>query len=161
VLRRLDFLKRGIAARPLTRTALGMFAVLALAVLTGLSGLSLAVAAEKEQPQARAVDSSGYLMYAEVMPKVKFVPPRPEMPSEVVRTMVANGDTTLVTRLEFFVDETGAVNRELTRVTNASVFPELDRIALEWARQMTFEPALDKGKPVRVRMAIPVQWKAK
>jgi len=161
VLRRLDFLKRGIAARPLPKAALGTFAVLALAALTGLSGLSLAVAAEKEQPQARAVDSSGYLMYAEVMPKIKSMPPRPEMPSEVVKAMVEKGDTALVTKLEFFVDESGEVNRELTRVTNASVFPELDRIALEWARQMKFEPALNKGQPVKVRMTIPVQWKAK
>lgn len=162
VLRRLDFLNKGISARPLTNSALGMFVLLACIALSGMSGLGLAAVPAKQSSGDQAADSSDYLMMADIMPKIKSMPKRPEMPSQLVKAMVAKGDTIVVSKLDIFVDENGDVNRELTRVRNTpSYYPELNQIALEWVLQMKFQPAMIAGTPVKVRMTIPVQWKTK
>jgi len=97
-----------------------------------------------------------FLMVAEVMPKVKSMPPRPEMPSYIARARV---DVT--TKIEFFVTKNGDVDPQRTKIAVSSGYPDLDQIAVEWAKQMKFHPALNRGEPVAVRMAIPIQWKSK
>lgn len=102
------------------------------------------------------VEVEEFLMVAEVMPRVKNMPPRPEMPSYIARARV---DVT--TRIEFYVTRTGDVDPQRTRIAVSSGYPELDEIAVEWAKKMTFHPALNRGEPVAVRMAIPIQWKSR
>jgi len=97
-----------------------------------------------------------FLMVAEVMAKIKYMPPKPDMPSYIARARV---DVTTVIR--FFVDEKGNVDANRTRIHQSSGYPELDEIAVDWAKQMKFHPALNRGEPVKVQMAIPIQWKSK
>ena len=106
--------------------------------------------------QEDKADEKEYLKVAEVMPKVKTMPPRPEMPEQIAGTGV---DTTMVVQL--FIDEKGNVNQKLTRIHKSSGYPELDKLALEWAGKIEFHPALSNGRPVKVQVAIPVQWKAR
>ena len=42
-----------------------------------------------------------------------------------------------------------------------SLFPELDLIALNAVKQAKFTPGLQRGKPVKVRMVIPIVFKLK
>jgi periplasmic protein TonB len=106
--------------------------------------------------QEEKVEAEEFLMVAEVMPKVKSMPPRPEMPSYIARARV---DVT--TKIEFFVSKNGDVDPQRTKIAVSSGYPDLDQIAVEWAKQMKFHPALNRGEPVAVRMAIPIQWKSK
>lgn len=158
VLRRLDFLKKGIGAAPLSAATRAGFGLTGLVVLAAFSTLSLGPlqAAGGKAGETRTADISKYQTAAEVMPRVKTMPPRPEMPMEIARQEVD-----VITRIEFFVKEDGSVDRELTRISKQSGFPELDELTLTWAKKMEFEPALQGGKPVAIRMAIPVQWKSK
>ncbi|MEA2064385.1 MAG: energy transducer TonB [Gemmatimonadota bacterium] len=97
-----------------------------------------------------------FLSVAEVMPKLKSRPKMPKMPAYIARARV---DVTTVVR--FFVDEKGNVDPNRTRVHQSSGYPELDELAVTWAKQMTFHPALNRGEPVKVQMAIPIQWKSR
>ena len=56
------------------------------------------------------------------------------------------------------VDKTGnIVESEILK----SLFPELDMIALNAVKQVKFNPGLQRGKPVNVRMVIPIVFKLK
>jgi len=110
-----------------------------------------------EVPQVEEKDEGEeFLLVAEVMPKIKFMPPKPKMPSYIARARVS-----VVTKIEFFVTKTGDVDPNRTKIVVSSGYPELDEIAVEWAKKMKFHPALNRGEPVPVRMAIPIQWKSK
>ena len=106
--------------------------------------------------QEQKAEVEEFLMVAEVMPKPKSMPPRPQMPSYIARARV---DVT--TKIEFYVTKTGDVDPLRTKIAESSGYPELDKIAVEWAKQMKFYPALNRGEPVAVRMAIPIKWKSK
>lgn len=106
--------------------------------------------------QEEKVEAEEFLMVAEVMPKMKSMPPRPEMPSYIARARV-----NVTTKIEFFVTKTGDVDPQRTKIAVSSGYPDLDQIAVEWAKQMKFHPALNRGEPVAVRMAMPIQWKSK
>jgi outer membrane biosynthesis protein TonB len=98
-------------------------------------------------------DGTGdFLTVAEVKPKIKYLPPKPRMPQ-----YIANSRVNLVTVIEFFVTETGDVDPR-TRIAESSGFPQLDEIAIEWALQLKFFPALNRGEPVAVRASISVNW---
>ncbi|HUU27920.1 MAG TPA: TonB family protein [archaeon] len=98
-------------------------------------------------------EAEDFLMVAEVMPKIKFMPPKPTMPSYIARARVD-----VVTKIEFYVTKSGDVDAQRTKIPVSSGYPELDEIAVEWAKKMKFHPALNRGEPVAVRMAIPIKW---
>ena len=160
ILRRLDFLKLGIGAAPLTRAARAGFALAGLTLLFALSACDLTSQDPGLAPGNTVLQSdvaSEYLTVAEVLPKLKAVPQRPEMPADIARQQVS-----VNTRIELFVKSDGTVHGELTRIAETSGYPELDEIALNWAKKMEFHPATTKeGKPVAVRMRIPIMWKSK
>jgi protein TonB len=60
--------------------------------------------------------------------------------------------------IEILVDKNGDVNE--AKVVK-SIFPELDLIALNAVKQVKFTPGLQRGKPVKVRMTIPILFKLK
>lgn len=97
-----------------------------------------------------------FLMVAEVMPKYKKAPPKPKMPDYIARARV---DVT--TLIDFYVLRDGSVDQNRTKIAKSSGYPELDEIATEWAKKITFHPALNRGEPVRVRVRIPIQWKSR
>ena len=110
-----------------------------------------------EIPQvAENVGGEEFLLVAEVWPKFKSRPPVPRMPSYIARARV---DT--VTRVEFYVTKNGDVDQNRTKVAVSSGYPELDELALEWAKKVKFHPALNRGEPVAVRVALPVRWKTR
>ncbi len=96
-----------------------------------------------------------FLMVSEVKPKFKSVPPKPKMPAYIARARV---DVTTV--IEFFVTSSGDVDPR-TKIVNSSGYPELDEIAVEWAKKIKFFPALNRGEPVAVRVRVPVSWQSK
>ena len=60
--------------------------------------------------------------------------------------------------IEILVDKNGEVSE--AKVVK-SIFPELDLIALNAVMQVKFTPGLQRGKPVKVRMTIPILFKLK
>jgi len=110
-----------------------------------------------EMPQVEGQsEAEEFLMVAEVMPKFKFVPPQPKMPQYIARARVE-----VSTKIEFFVTKTGDVDATRTKIAVSSGYPELDQIAVEWAKQIKFHPALNRGEPVAVRVAVPIKWVSK
>ncbi len=96
-----------------------------------------------------------FLMVSEVRPKFKVpLPPKPKMPSYIARARV---DVT--TMIEFFVTKTGDVDPR-TKIVTSSGYPELDEIAVSWARKIKFHPALNRGEPVAVRVRVSVSWQS-
>lgn len=100
-------------------------------------------------------EAQEFLMVAEVVAKIKYMPPKPKIPPYIARARV---DVTTLVR--FFVDEKGNVDPNRTKIHTSSGYPELDDIAVEWAKQMKFHPALNRGEPVKMQMSIPIQWKS-
>ncbi len=111
---------------------------------------------EVPMQQETAAPAEEFLTVAEVMPKVKSQPPMPKMPSYIARARV-----NVETRVEFYVAKTGDVDPGRTRIAVSSGYPELDELALEYAKKIKFHPALNRGEPVAVRMAIPIKWISK
>lgn len=110
-----------------------------------------------EIPQVEEkVEAEEFLMVAEVWPKFKHRPPFPKMPTYIARARV---DT--VTKVEFYVTKNGDVDQNRTKVAISSGYPELDELALEWAKKVKFHPALNRGEPVAVRVSLPVRWKTR
>ncbi len=109
-----------------------------------------------EAPEEVRDEAQDFLMVAEVRAKPKFFPPQPAMPSYIARARV---DVTTV--IHFFVDEQGDVDPNRTKIHQSSGYPELDEIAVDWAKKIKFHPALNRGEPVKMQMAIPIQWKSK
>ena len=60
--------------------------------------------------------------------------------------------------IEILVEKNGEVSE--AKVIK-SIFPELDLIALNAVKQVKFTPGLQRGKPVKVRMTIPILFKLK
>jgi TonB family protein len=58
--------------------------------------------------------------------------------------------------LRIFIDSTGAVWPESTRVVQTSAHPELDSAAVRGVPQLRFLPAKRGGKPVGVSIKLPV-----
>jgi len=78
--------------------------------------------------------------------KVKF-----EYPKSVIMLGVEG-----TVYLELWIDEKGTVrNVKLTK----SLYPTLDKIAIENARNLKFSPAMQRDKPVSVRCSFPVIFK--
>lgn len=110
-----------------------------------------------EMPSVGAApEMEEFLMVAEVMPKFKHVPPQPKMPPYIARARVD-----VITRIEFFVTKTGDVDANRTKIAVSSGYPELDDIAVQWAKLIKFHPALNRGEPVAVRVAVPIKWVSK
>lgn len=110
-----------------------------------------------EMPVEQEVDKAEeFLMVAEQMAKIKYMPPKPKMPSYIARARVE-----VTTLVEFFVDREGNVDPNRTRLAESSGYPELDEISVAWAKQMKFHPARNRGEPVPLRMAIPIKWSSK
>ncbi|MDP2363852.1 MAG: energy transducer TonB [Ignavibacteria bacterium] len=60
--------------------------------------------------------------------------------------------------IEILVDKNGNIcEAEVVK----SLFPELDLIALNAVKQAKFTPGMQRGKPVKVRMTIPIVFKLK
>jgi protein TonB len=60
--------------------------------------------------------------------------------------------------IEILVNKNGEISEA---AVVKSVFPELDLIALNAVKQAKFTPGLQRGKPVKVRMTIPIVFKLK
>ncbi|HUO52714.1 MAG TPA: energy transducer TonB [Gemmatimonadaceae bacterium] len=58
--------------------------------------------------------------------------------------------------LGIFIDSTGMVWPESTRVVHGSGYPLLDSAAVHGAPQLHYRPAMRKGKPVGVTIKLPV-----
>jgi TonB family protein len=58
--------------------------------------------------------------------------------------------------LRLFVDSTGAVISDSTRVETSSGEPQLDSAALRGVPEMRFSPALIRGRPVSSALLVPV-----
>ena len=101
-------------------------------------------------------DAQEFLMVAEVVAKPKYMPPKPKMPPYIARARVD-----VETVIRFFVDEKGNVDPNRTRIHTSSGYPDLDEIAVVWAKQIKFHPALNRGEPVKMQMAIPIKWLSK
>ena len=61
--------------------------------------------------------------------------------------------------LRLFVDSTGAVVPESTRVLESSGYPALDSAALAGARDLRYAPAKRRGIPVATAFVQPVQFR--
>lgn len=61
--------------------------------------------------------------------------------------------------LRLFVDETGALRPDSTRVAESSGYPALDSAALATVSQMRFAPALRSGTPVPAAFLQPVHFR--
>ncbi|MBW7995561.1 MAG: energy transducer TonB [Candidatus Glassbacteria bacterium] len=96
-----------------------------------------------------------FLMVAEVMPKYRLVPPQPKMPAYIARARV-----NVTTEIEFFVTRTGDVDPQ-TKIVTSSGYPELDEIAVNWAKKIKFHPALNRGEPVAVRVRVSIEWRSR
>jgi beta-lactamase regulating signal transducer with metallopeptidase domain len=156
IIKRLEALRGKIAALPLNRTQVAAFLFISVLSLGAVSAVELIPNDGLLQAAPAVAAENVWLMAAESMPKMKPMPPRPKMPADIA---AAGVDTTLVILL--FVDEKGVVETKLTRIQRSSGYPELDKLSLEWAGKIEFHPALNLGEPVKVRMAIPVQWKSR
>ena len=62
-------------------------------------------------------------------------------------------------QLRLFVDSTGAVVPESTRVLESSGYPALDSAALAGARDLRYAPAKRRGIPVATSFVQPVQFR--
>ena len=156
VLQRLDFLKTGITARPLTKPAMGSFILLAVIALAGMSGLGLAMAAQQDKVPP-LVDNAGYYFKANdglQPPILKNESKAPRAMSgelkEAIRQAVER-DGQIMVAVEVYVDETGKVNRQLTRVVTPSTCPAWDKAVLERYFEEEYYPALIDGKPVKYK----------
>ena len=81
--------------------------------------------------------------------------PRPEYPS-VERHRRIQGRVII----GVIVEPDGTVALDSVRVVQ-SVDPALDREALRWVRGASFWPACRDGRPVRVRIAVPIDFRIK
>ena len=61
--------------------------------------------------------------------------------------------------LRLFVDSTGAVVPESTRVMETSGYPALDSAALAGARELRYAPAKRRGIPVATSFVQPIQFR--
>jgi len=61
--------------------------------------------------------------------------------------------------LRLFVDSTGAVVPESTRVAETSGYPALDSAALAGARDLRYAPAKRRGIPVATAFVQPIQFR--
>lgn len=61
--------------------------------------------------------------------------------------------------LRLFVDSTGAVVPESTRVVETSGYPTLDSAALAGARDLRYAPAKRRGIPVATAFVQPIQFR--
>jgi TonB family protein len=157
IIRRLEALKGKIKALPLSRTQVSAFLTLAVLSLTVVSTVDLI--SDRGLLQAAPAEDE-WLSVAEVMPRFKNSPPKAKMPEEITKKL-AEADTTVTSVIVFYIDEQGKVDKELTKIKSSSGYKELDKIALDWAVKLEFNPALDRGKPVKVKIRVPVVWKAK
>jgi TonB family protein len=76
-----------------------------------------------------------------------------EYPGRLLERQVG-GTTTLA----LWIDETGRVVPESTRVAEPSGWPAFDRAALDAAPALRFAPALDHGRPVAAAVLQPVEF---
>ena len=151
IIKLLDTLKSKISAMPLTRKQIAVYIT-----LTAISlGCASSVQMTPDNGAPRATHSSGeWLTQGDYMPTFDFVPPQPNLPE--MRT----GEKEIYTNttIEFYVDEQGKVNPVLTNVKEDSGYYTLGRIALQWAKKITFHPGIHQGKPVKVILCRQFQW---
>lgn len=99
------------------------------------------------------IEMEEFLMVAEVMPKWKHKPSLPEIPPYIARARVKT-----ITKIVFVVTKSGEVDQQRMKVTSSSGYPELDELALEWAKKGKFHPALQRGEPVAVYVSFEFDW---
>lgn len=78
-----------------------------------------------------------------------------ELPVHYPGTLWARGVEGEVT-LRLYVDSTGAVVADSTRLENSSGQPQLDSAALRGVPEMRFSPAMTRGRPVAASLLVPV-----
>lgn len=78
-----------------------------------------------------------------------------ELPVHYPGTLWARGVEGEVT-LRLYVDSTGAVVADSTRVESPSGQPQLDSAALRGVPEMRFSPAMTRGRPVAASLLVPV-----
>jgi protein TonB len=61
--------------------------------------------------------------------------------------------------LRLFLDSTGAIQRDSTRIAESSGYPALDSAALAAVPTMQFAPALRRGDPVATAFLQPVHFR--
>jgi TonB family protein len=61
--------------------------------------------------------------------------------------------------LRMYVDSTGALIPDSTRIAESSGYPALDSAALAGAPELRFSPALLQGRPVAARFLQPVHFR--
>jgi TonB family protein len=62
--------------------------------------------------------------------------------------------------LQLYVDSSGVLNRDSTRIAESSGYPALDSAALAAAPELRFSPALLRGRPVAAQFLQPVQFRS-
>lgn len=151
IIQRRDDLKSKIAAMPPTSTKIAVFIT--------LTAICLACASSVQKTPGKDVprdspSSLEWLTQADYMPTYDVVPQQPRLPDMFAREREINTKTTI----EFYIDELGKVNPVLTKIKKTSGYDALDRIALQWAKQVTFHPGIHQGKPVKVVLSREIQW---
>ena len=62
--------------------------------------------------------------------------------------------------LQLYVDSSGVLNRDSTRIAESSGYPALDSAAIAGAPELRFSPALLRGRPVAAQFLQPVQFRS-
>jgi len=91
----------------------------------------------------------------ETKPRLKFMPPKPEVPAEIVP---ANADLKMV--LDLFITETGEVDPDKIKISGSSGYELVDTLVVLWARTLQFYPGLKNGKPAPMPLTLPVDLKS-
>ena len=129
------------------RSASGIFALVAIGALDGCrSGPEPTVTLPQDQPNAETRRDE---------PPVPLDPdPTIDYPPALASQRI--GGTVL---LRLFVDSTGKVAAESTRVQESSGYPALDSAALAAAPRLRYAPALHNGTPVATFFTQPIRFR--
>lgn len=130
--------------RPITRRAMGL--CLLTLVMGGCS--------ERARSSRSTTDPWWRAGPPDELPRMLNTAPPFEYPvSQYLRRLQGN------VTLRLFVDATGVVIQDSTRVEVPSGIPAFDSAALAGATQLRFRPALRKGVPIAVAMLYPVHFR--
>ena len=91
----------------------------------------------------------------ETKPRLKVMPPKPEIPAEIVP---ANADLKMI--LNLIITETGEVDPDKIVISGSSGYELVDTLVVLWARTLQFDPGLKNGKPAPMPLTLPVDLKS-
>lgn len=126
-----------------------MHSTLKLLACTALLAASACLDRDQAQKAIEAVQTDG------AKPDVMPVMLNRELPFRYPPALYAKQVQGNVT-LHIHIDSTGMVWPESTSVVESSGYPGLDSSAVAGSRELRFEPATTKGRPVSVSLKLPV-----